>query len=38
MNANLAPFLGFGVGTSGNANLAPNGFDGNLVDGPSFSI
>lgn len=38
MNAGLAPFLGFGVGTVGNANLNPNNFMGNIVDGMDYAI
>jgi hypothetical protein len=37
-NAELNPFLGFGIGTVGNSNLSPNGFDGNIVDGVDFAI
>ena len=33
-----SPFLGFGIGTAGNANLSPNGFNGNIVDGLDYSI
>ena len=32
------PFLGFGIGTAGNANLAPNNFQGSIVDGINYSI
>ena len=32
------PFLGFGIGTVGNNNLFPNGFNGNIVDGIDFAI
>jgi hypothetical protein len=38
MNPALAPFLGFGIGTVGNMNLAPNNFMGNIVDGMDYSI
>ena len=38
MDDTQAPFLGFGVGTVGNANLSPNGFNGSEVDGLSLSI
>jgi len=38
MDATLAPFLGFGVGTVGNSNASPNGFNGNIVDGIDYSI
>ena len=31
MDAAQDPFLGFGIGTVGNHNLAPNSFDGNIV-------
>lgn len=32
------PFLGFGIGTIGNSNLSPNGFNGNIVSGVDFAI
>jgi hypothetical protein len=32
------PFLGFGIGTVGNSNLSPNGFDGALVSPVDFAI
>lgn len=32
------PYLGFGLGTVGNSNLSPNGFDGIVVDGINFAI
>ncbi len=38
LDAALTPFLGFGVGTVGNANLAPNNFHGNIVGGFDYSI
>ena len=38
MNAAYVPNLGFGIGTVGNSNLFPNGFDGNIVDGVDFAI
>jgi hypothetical protein len=37
-DAALNPFLGFGIGTVGNSNLFPNGFDGDVVDGSDFAI
>jgi hypothetical protein len=37
-DSSMAPFLGFGVGTVGNSNLNPNGFNGNIVDGMDYSI
>jgi len=36
-DADLNPFLGFGVGTVGNSNL-PNNFNGNIVGGFNYSI
>ncbi len=30
--------LTFGIGTAGNNSLAPNGFNGNIVDGVNFAI
>lgn len=33
-----SPFLGFGIGTAGNSNLKPNGFNGNIVGGVNYSI
>lgn len=38
MSAASAPFLGFGIGTVGNSNLSPNGFNGNIVGGMDYSI
>lgn len=38
MDPSLTPFLGFGVGTVGNSNVAPNNFQGNIVSGIDFSI
>lgn len=38
MNAALTPFLGFGIGTVGNSNVAPNNFMGSIVDGMDYSI
>jgi len=38
MNTAFNPFLGFGVGTVGNMNLAPNNFMGNIVDGFDYGI
>jgi len=38
MDPALSPFLGFGVGTVGNAYLDPNNFHGNIVDGFDYSI
>lgn len=37
-DATFNPFLGFGIGTVGNSNLSPNGFNGNVVDGVNFAI
>ena len=37
-DAAFNPFLGFGIGTVGNSNLSPNGFNGNVVDGVDFAI
>jgi hypothetical protein len=37
-NSAIVPFLGFGVGTVGNSNINPNGFNGNIVDGMDYSI
>jgi len=37
-DAGLSPFLGFGVGTVGNANLTPNNFNGNVVGDMNYSI
>lgn len=37
-DAALNPFLGFGISTVGNSNLAPNNFNGNIVDGVDYSI
>lgn len=34
MNPITSPFLGFGIGTVGNADLNPNSFNGNWVKGP----
>jgi hypothetical protein len=38
MNSTLSPFFGFGLGTVGNANLSPNNFHGNIVDGFDYSL
>lgn len=38
MDDSQSPFLGFGIGTVGNSNLAPNNFMGNIVDGIDYSI
>lgn len=38
MNPVLASFLGFGIGTVGNSNLSPNGFNGNIVGGMDYCI
>jgi hypothetical protein len=38
MNTAFSPFLGFGIGTVGNMNIAPNNFMGNIVDGRDYSI
>jgi hypothetical protein len=38
MDADYMPRLGFGIGTVGNSNLSPNGFNGNIVDGMDYSI
>jgi len=38
INADYVPNLGFGIGTVGNSNLSPNGFDGNIVGGVNFAI
>lgn len=37
-DASMNPFLGFGLGTVGNSNLAPNNFDGNITNGVDFAI
>jgi hypothetical protein len=37
-DSSLNPSLGFGVGTVGNSNMAPNNFNGNLVGGIDYSI
>jgi hypothetical protein len=37
-DADLIPFLGFGVGTVGNSDISPNNFNGNIVDGMDYSI
>lgn len=34
----FSPFLGFGLGTVGNSNLSPNGFNGNIVGNLNFAI
>jgi hypothetical protein len=38
LDAAMSPFLGFGIGTVGNANLAPNNFQGSIVGGIDYSI
>lgn len=38
LNPTIIPGMGFGIGTVGNANLAPNNFHGNVVDGLNYSI
>ena len=38
MDATQNPFLGFGIGTVGNSNLAPNNFQGTIVDGMDYVI
>ncbi len=38
MTPTANPFLGFGLGTAGNSNLSPNGFNGNVVDGFDYGI
>lgn len=38
MDADYVPNLGFGIGTVGNSNLSPNGFDGNIVGGVNYAI
>ncbi len=38
LDVSASPFLGFGVGTVGNANLSPNNFNGNIVDGMDYGI
>lgn len=38
MDASSDPLLGFGVGTVGNSNLFPNGFNGNIVNNLDFAI
>ncbi len=38
LDAAQNPFLGFGIGTVGNSNLSPNGFDGDLVSPVNFAI
>ena len=38
MDETAAPLLGFGIGSVGNNNLAPNNFQGNIVDGMDYSI
>lgn len=38
MDESMAPFLGFGIGTVGNSNVAPNNFSGNIVDGMDYGI
>lgn len=37
-NTAANPYLGFGVGTVGNANMTPNNFPGNIVGGIDYSI
>lgn len=34
----FVPNLGFGIGTVGNSNLSPNGFDGNIVGSADYGI
>lgn len=38
MDDTANPYLDFGIGTVGNANLSPNNFNGNLVDAIDYSI
>ncbi|MCE5325018.1 MAG: PEP-CTERM sorting domain-containing protein [Planctomycetaceae bacterium] len=38
MNAALAPYYGFGIGTVGNSDLDGNNFSGNVVGGVDYSI
>lgn len=38
LNADYIPNLGFGIGTVGNSNLFPNGFDGSVVGGMNYGI
>lgn len=38
MDPSQTPFQGYGIGTVGNSNAAPNNFAGNIVDGIDYSI
>jgi len=38
MDPSFTPFLGFGVGTVGNSNFAPNNFQGNIVGGIDYGL